>query len=84
MIAREIRACVRVIVRPHYQCARRPHEGLVAAQEIREQHPDIGEALFLSTKTIATHIRQIFFKLDIAESPESHRRVLAVLAFLQG
>jgi DNA-binding NarL/FixJ family response regulator len=59
-------------------------EGLVAAQEIREQHPDIAEALFLSTKTIATHIRQIFFKLDIAESPESHRRVLAVLAFLQG
>jgi DNA-binding NarL/FixJ family response regulator len=44
----------------------------------------IGESLFLSPKTIETHIRQIFFKLDIAESPESHRRVLAVLAFLQG
>ena len=44
----------------------------------------IGEALFLSPKTIETHIRQIFLKLDIAESPESHRRVLAVLAFLQG
>jgi len=44
----------------------------------------IGEALFLSPKTIETHIRQIFLKLGIAESPESHRRVLAVLAFLQG
>jgi DNA-binding NarL/FixJ family response regulator len=44
----------------------------------------IGAALFLSPKTIETHIRQIFVKLDIAESPESHRRVLAVLAFLQG
>jgi DNA-binding NarL/FixJ family response regulator len=43
----------------------------------------IGEALFLSPKTIETHIRQILLKLDIAESPESHRRVLAVLAFLQ-
>jgi DNA-binding NarL/FixJ family response regulator len=42
----------------------------------------IGEALFLSPKTIETHIRQIFVKLDIAESPASHRRVLAVLAFL--
>ena len=43
----------------------------------------IGEQLFLSPKTIETHIRQIFQKLGLTESAESHRRVLAVLAFLR-
>ena len=43
----------------------------------------IGDKLFLSPKTIETHIRQIFRKLDLTGSPDSHRRVLAVLAFLR-
>jgi DNA-binding NarL/FixJ family response regulator len=43
----------------------------------------IGERLFLSPKTIETHIRQIFGKLRLGEAPESNRRVLAVLAFLR-
>lgn len=43
----------------------------------------IGERLFLSRKTIETHISQIFAKLALHESPEHHRRVLAVLAFLR-
>jgi DNA-binding NarL/FixJ family response regulator len=43
----------------------------------------IGDGLFLSVKTIETHIRQIFQKLDLSGSPDSHRRVLAVLAFLR-
>jgi serine/threonine-protein kinase len=43
----------------------------------------IGERLFLSPKTIETHIRQIFMKLGIREAPDSNRRVLAVLAFLR-
>jgi hypothetical protein len=32
---------------------------------------------------LETHISQIFLKLDLRESPEDHRRVLAVLAFLR-
>jgi DNA-binding NarL/FixJ family response regulator len=39
--------------------------------------------LYLSPKTVETHIRQILAKLGIAEADAYHRRVLAVLAFLR-
>jgi DNA-binding NarL/FixJ family response regulator len=42
----------------------------------------IAETCFLSPKTIETHIRNIFSKLGIPESPDASRRVLAVLAYL--
>jgi DNA-binding NarL/FixJ family response regulator len=43
----------------------------------------IGERLHLSPKTVETHIHQIFQKLNLVADSESHRRVLAVLAFLR-
>jgi len=42
----------------------------------------ICQALWLSPKTVETHIRGAFSKLGIAGAPEDNRRVLAVLAFL--
>jgi DNA-binding NarL/FixJ family response regulator len=43
----------------------------------------IGRDLFLTTKTIESHIASILTKLELAQEPDNHRRVLAVLAWLQ-
>ena len=43
----------------------------------------IGRALWLSPKTVETHIRGAFQKLGIKEAPEDNRRVLAVLTYLR-
>ena len=43
----------------------------------------IGERLFVTERTVEAHITQIFMKLDLTESRDRHRRVLAVLAFLR-
>ena len=42
----------------------------------------IAYELFISEGTVEKHIRSILMKLDIPEAPDDHRRVLAVLAYL--
>jgi DNA-binding NarL/FixJ family response regulator len=42
----------------------------------------IGEALFISARSVEKHIGSIFTKLDLSETDDTNRRVRAVLLFL--
>jgi DNA-binding NarL/FixJ family response regulator len=44
----------------------------------------VAERLVIDVKTVETHIARILTKLDLHQSPDEHRRVLAVLAWLRG
>jgi DNA-binding NarL/FixJ family response regulator len=43
----------------------------------------IAERLVVTHRTVEAHVRQILSKLDLQESSDNHRRVLAVLAYLR-
>jgi serine/threonine-protein kinase len=43
----------------------------------------IADRLFVTTKTVETHIASIFSKLELLPAPNDHRRVLAVLEYLR-
>ena len=44
----------------------------------------IGQALVISASAVEKHISNVFWKLDLPASDADHRRVLAVLAYLNG
>jgi DNA-binding NarL/FixJ family response regulator len=42
----------------------------------------IGQRLFITEHTVEKHVKNILGKLRLPESPDDHRRVLAVLTYL--
>jgi DNA-binding NarL/FixJ family response regulator len=73
---------------------RRRHDDVLARLTDRERqvlglmaqgrsNAAIAAELVLGAKTVETHVRSIFQKLDLEESPEGSRRVQAVLRWLQ-
>jgi DNA-binding NarL/FixJ family response regulator len=69
-------------VDPMEELTSREREILALMAEGRSNQ-GICRALWLSPKTVETHIRGAFSKLGIRESPDDNRRVLAVLAYLK-
>jgi len=56
---------------------------ILAAMAEGRSNAAIGRDLFLSSKTVETHVGAIFAKLGLEPAADDHRRVLAVLAYLR-
>jgi DNA-binding NarL/FixJ family response regulator/class 3 adenylate cyclase len=66
---------------PIEQLSPREREVLELMAEGRSNQA-IGERLFISPRAVEKHVTNIFTKLRLPAAPEDHRRVLAVLRFL--
>jgi DNA-binding NarL/FixJ family response regulator len=52
------------------------------AAEGRSNHA-IGDRLYVSDKTVETHVRNIFARLELTDTADDHRQVLAVLTYVR-
>ena len=61
----------------------RANRGNDAETRAHRSNQGICDRLFLSLKTVEAHVKHIFAKLGLEESPDDHRRVLAVITYLR-
>jgi DNA-binding NarL/FixJ family response regulator len=66
---------------PLEQLTDREREVLALMAEGRSNKA-IGERLYVTEHTVEKHVKNIFGTLRLPPSPDDHRRVLAVVAFL--
>lgn len=62
--------------------SRREHDVLELVAE-GLSNKAIADRLHVAARTVESHVTQVFLKLGVDTSPDSHRRVLAVLSFLR-
>ena len=67
---------------PLYALSDREREVLSLMAE-GKSNKAIGESLWISEHTVEKHVNSIFAKLRLQSSPDGHRRVLAVLSYLE-
>ena len=67
---------------PLAELTEREREVLALMAEGRSNQA-IADRLFVTPKTVEAHTASIFSKLELVPAPDDHRRVLAVLAFLE-
>ena len=60
----------------------REHEVLTLVAEGRS-NKGIGERLVITERAVQKHVTSIFMKLDLTQSDDDHRRILAVLAYVR-
>jgi DNA-binding NarL/FixJ family response regulator len=68
---------------PLDRLSRREREVLAAMAEGKSNR-GIAEQLVVTETAVEKHVTRIFNKLDLGPTPTEHRRVLAVLTYLQG
>lgn len=72
---------IRRAANPVDQLSAREREVLALMAEGRSNQA-IAERLWLTQRTVESHVRSIFTRLELAPADDDHRRVLAVLAYL--
>ncbi|MEV6599646.1 response regulator transcription factor [Actinoplanes sp. NPDC051346] len=77
-----VRQLLRRRVDPLESLTNREREVLALVAEGRS-NAAIAAKLVVTEAAVAKHIRNIFLKLDLSQTEQSHRRVLAVLTFLR-